>query len=128
MGNTTKAVTKGYAIGSAALGALALFAAFVQEIEIVSGSPVTFLLTNPGVIAGLFIGAMLPFIFSSLLMSAVGNSAHKIVVEVRRQFKEIKGLMEGKAKPEYGKCVDIVTNPIRAPHGSVHVQYRSSVG
>lgn len=109
VGNTTKAVTKGYAIGSAALGALALFAAFTQEIGTVVTSPVEFLITNPAVVVGLFIGAMLPFAFSSVCMTAVGTSAHAIVVEVRRQFKEIKGLMEGKAKPEYGKCVDIVT-------------------
>ena len=109
VGNTTKAVTKGYAIGSAALASLALFVAFTEEIGHSLGAPVTFLLTNPAVVVGLFIGAMLPFFFSALCMTAVGSSAHKIVVEVRRQFKEIKGLMEGKAKPEYGKCVDIVT-------------------
>ncbi|MBI4152623.1 sodium-translocating pyrophosphatase [Candidatus Woesearchaeota archaeon] len=109
VGNTTKAVTKGYAIGSAALAALALFVAFTQEIGHFLTEPITFLLTTPAVVVGLFIGAMLPFFFSSLCMTAVGSSAHKIVVEVRRQFKEIKGLMEGKAKPEYGKCVDIVT-------------------
>jgi len=109
VGNTTKAVTKGYAIGSAALGALALFVAFTQEIKLVVGVPVNFLLTNPAVIVGLIIGAMLPFAFSAVLMRAVGTSAHKIVVEVRRQFKEIKGIMTGKAKPDYAKCVDIVT-------------------
>jgi len=109
VGNTTKAVTKGYAIGSAALGALALFAAFVQEIGHFSSVPLVFQLTNPAVIIGLFIGAMLPFAFSSICMTAVGETAHKIVLEVRRQFKEIKGIMSGKAKPEYGKCVDIVT-------------------
>jgi K(+)-stimulated pyrophosphate-energized sodium pump len=109
VGNTTKAVTKGYAIGSAALGALALFAAFTHEIDQFGGVPVAFLITNPAVLVGLFIGALLPFAFSSVCMTAVGDSAHEIVVEVRRQFKEIKGLMQGKAKPEYGKCVDIVT-------------------
>ncbi|PIN74187.1 sodium-translocating pyrophosphatase [Candidatus Woesearchaeota archaeon CG10_big_fil_rev_8_21_14_0_10_45_16] len=109
VGNTTKAVTKGYAIGSAALAALALFVAFTEEIGHFVTEPISFLLTNPAVLVGLFIGAMLPFIFSAILMNAVGTSAHKIVIEVRRQFKEIKGLMTGEAKPEYGKCVDIVT-------------------
>ena len=109
VGNTTKAVTKGYAIGSAALGALALFAAFTQEIDHLVERPVSFLLTNPAVVVGLFIGALLPFVFSALLMTAVGSSAHQIVIEVRRQFKQIKGLMQGKAKPQYGRCVDMVT-------------------
>ncbi len=109
VGNTTKAVTKGYAIGSAALGALALFAAFTYEVDAALKQPITFLLTSPIVVVGLFIGALLPFAFSAVCMTAVGSSAHRIVVEVRRQFKQIKGLMQGKAKPEYGKCVDIVT-------------------
>jgi len=109
VGNTTKAVTKGYAIGSAALGALALFVAFTEEIKHFIKVPLTFLLTDPAVVVGLFIGALLPFAFSSVCMTAVGTSAHKIVMEVRRQFKEIKGIMTRKAKPEYGTCVDIVT-------------------
>ncbi len=109
VGNTTKAVTKGYAIGSAALGALALFAAFTHEISTIMKSTVSFLLTDPAVVAGLFIGALLPFAFSAVCLRAVGSSAHKIVVEVRRQFKVIKGLMKGKAKPDYAACVDIVT-------------------
>jgi len=109
VGNTTKAVTKGYAIGSAALGSLALFVAFTQEIKLVIDTPISFLLTNPAVVVGLIIGAMLPFAFSAVLMTAVGSSAHAIVLEVRRQFKEIKGIMSGKAKPDYARCVDIVT-------------------
>ncbi|MBT3450764.1 sodium-translocating pyrophosphatase, partial [archaeon] len=110
VGNTTKAVTKGYAIGSAALAALALFVAFTEEISHVLTEELVFRLTDPIVLVGLFIGSMLPFIFSALCMTAVGNTAQKIVVEVRRQFKEIKGIMDGSGKPEYAKCVDIVTS------------------
>jgi K(+)-stimulated pyrophosphate-energized sodium pump len=114
VGNTTKAITKGYAIGSAALGALALFAAYVQEVEISlvatgSTSPLMLNINNPIVLVGLFIGGLMPFIFSALCMQAVGRAAFQIVEEVRRQFREIPGIMQRKAKPEYGKCVDIVT-------------------
>ncbi len=104
VGNTTKATTKGFAIGGAALGALALFAAFAAESKLASIN-----LLSPQVVVGLFIGALLPFIFSSLLMLAVGRAAYEIVEEVRRQFREIKGLMEGKARADYAKCVDIST-------------------
>jgi K(+)-stimulated pyrophosphate-energized sodium pump len=114
LGNTTAATGKGFAIGSAALTALALIAAYRDEIELLvkkENIDFTFNLSilNPQVLIGLFIGAAVPFLFSSLTMQAVGRAAQKIVVEVRRQFKEIKGLMEGKADPDYAKCVDICT-------------------
>ena len=104
VGNTTAAIGKGFAIGSAALTALALFASFTQitKIEIMS-------ISNPDVIIGLFIGGMLPFLFSSFAMQAVGKAASEIVEEVRRQWKTIKGLSKGKAKPDYDKCIAIST-------------------
>jgi K(+)-stimulated pyrophosphate-energized sodium pump len=114
VGNTTKAITKGYAIGSAALAALALFAAYtfaVANNANIGWTSFTGLLTidNPLVVSGLIIGAILPFFFTSFLMNAVGVAAQSIVFEVRRQFREIKGIMEGTAQPEYAKCVRIVT-------------------
>jgi len=114
VGNTTKAVTKGYAIGSAVLAALALFAAYTFAAASNANVPWPFFTSfltvdNPLVVAGLIIGAILPFFFTSFLMNAVGVAAQAIVFEVRRQFKEIPGILEGTGKPEYGKCVDIVT-------------------
>ncbi len=110
LGNTTAATGKGFAIGSAALTALALVVAFVQEVQVVDPTvDVTLSLTNPTVLIGLLIGCMLPFLFSAFTMEAVGKSAQSIVVEVRRQFKEIPGIMEGTGKPDYASCVDLCT-------------------
>ena len=109
LGNTTAATGKGFAIGSAALTALALMASYIDKVKEVGGSVEGFDLMNPTVLIGLFIGACLPFVFAALTMESVGKAAQSVVVEVRRQFKEIVGIMDGNADPDYAKCVDLCT-------------------